>query len=88
MSGDDRQNSPSISRQNRPSATAIPISEVKLYHFFFCVTRMDVKKSKALDYQKQRMNNLLRHSQNKKEWERQHRITASDVGAPILLNER
>ena len=25
MSGDDRQNSPSISRQNRPSATAIVV---------------------------------------------------------------
>ena len=30
----------------------------------------------------------IARSQNKKEWERQHRITASDVDAPILLDKR
>ena len=30
MSGDDRQNSPSISRQNRPSATVILLTPVRM----------------------------------------------------------
>jgi hypothetical protein len=49
MSGDDRQNSPSISRQNRPSATGAFQNAIDIFAFNFIIFAFSTDLSSAFN---------------------------------------